>query len=256
MKNLAHKIADNVEVAVKKNIYKKKIGRVTRIGAYGSPTKLIDEIAENTAIETIKKSKLNFNILSEECGFINNKSEKTIILDPIDGSFNAVNGIPFYSISIAFGREKISDIEYGLVRNLVNGDTFEAWKHNGAFFNGNRIHVKSLGKATTFSIYLGNKTTKESYKIAMIPRRVRTLGSVSLEICLVAKGSLDISYYVNKERKRRLRVVDIASSVLILREAGGEVYNENFEKIDIGINLNERTNVIAVGDEKLLEVIK
>lgn len=256
MKKLLLKIADNVEIAVKRHINDPGIGQVTKIGADGSPTKMIDEIAEDMAVETINNSSLNYNILSEECGFIDNHAEKTIIIDPVDGTFNAVNGIPFYSISLAVGKKNLSDIEYGLVRNLVTGDTFTAEKSVGAYFNNKEIHVKPLSKTSTFSVYLGNMTTDLNYQIAKIPRRVRALGSAALEICMVANGSLDLSYYVNKQKDRRLRIIDIAASVLILREAGGEVYNEKFEKLEMGINLKERTNVIAVGSENVLEVIR
>ena len=256
MKKLAYEIANNVEETIKQNTNNSDKGKILRIGADGTPTKLIDEIAEKKALEIINNNGKKYNILSEECGFINNNSENTIILDPVDGTYNAVNNIPFYSISIAFGKKNLSDVEYGLVRNLVNGDTFEARKGDGAFYNNNEIQVKPIKKQPTYSIYMGNSTANKNYEIAKIPRRVRALGSAALEICMVANGSLDLSYYVNKDKKRRLRIIDIAAAVLILREAGGEVYNENFEKVEMGINLNERTNVIAVSDQKILEGIK
>ena len=44
MLKLLSKIADNVEIAVKNHINDPEIGQVTKIGADGSPTKIIDEI--------------------------------------------------------------------------------------------------------------------------------------------------------------------------------------------------------------------
>ena len=67
------------------------------IGADGTPTKYIDKFAEDIAIDFIKKSKLNVNILSEEAGFLDFNGDYTFILDPIDGTRNAVRGIPIYS---------------------------------------------------------------------------------------------------------------------------------------------------------------
>jgi fructose-1,6-bisphosphatase/inositol monophosphatase family enzyme len=53
-----------------------------------------------------------------------------------------------------------------------------------------------------------------------------------------------------------MRVVDIAASTLILREAGGEVFNDTYDILDMNFELKARTNVIAVGDLKALEYLK
>ena len=63
------------------------------------------------------------------------------MLDPVDGTRNAYRGIPFYSVSLAIGTSKISDIEYGIVKNIPTGDVFTAEKHHGAFLNNARIRV-------------------------------------------------------------------------------------------------------------------
>jgi fructose-1,6-bisphosphatase/inositol monophosphatase family enzyme len=252
VKGLIKRIAENVEKAVKENIGNADIGRIVKNGADGSPTKMIDEIAENIALSTVKDNSEKMNILSEEAGFIDNGGEKTIILDPVDGTFNAVQNIPFYAVSIAVGTKKVSDVEYGVVKNLVNGDLFEAEKGKGAFLNGKKISTKSFDeKNPTFSVYLGRKASSKAYEISKKARRIRSMGCASLDLCMVANASTDMYYQVGNP----IRITDIAAGVLILREAGGEVYDEDKKILDMGLNLKERKNFIAVGDKKILGVI-
>lgn len=249
MKQLLFKIANQVESIVKKNIHNKKSKRVIKVNKNGEETKLIDEIAEKVIIKIVGKK---FNILSEEIGFIDNKAEKTIIVDPIDGTFNAINNFPIYSISLAIGKDFLSNVEFALVRNLITTETFYTEKGKGAFLNGKKIKVKEFQKDNSiFSIYLSKNASQQSYEIAKIPRRVRSVGCASLELCFVAKGTFDLYYQVGYP----LRIVDIAGGVLILREAKGEVYNEKKEILDLPFTLDKRANIIAVGDKKILELI-
>jgi len=252
LRSLLRDIAENIAIVVNESIGNPEIGIVVKNGADGSPTKMIDEIAEKAALATVKDSGENVNILSEEAGFINNGGEKTIVLDPVDGTFNAVHHIPFYAVSIAVGTKTLSDVEYGIVRNLVNNDVFEAEKGKGAFLNNKRIKTKNFDeKNPTFSVYLGTKASASAYEISRQARRVRSMGCASLDLCMVANGSTDMYYQMGYP----IRITDIAAGVLILREAGGEIYDENKEILDMGFNLKERKNFVAAGDKKILEMI-
>ena len=81
--------------------------------------------------------------------------------------------------------------------------------------------------------------------------KVRSMGSSSLEMCMVAIGALDF-FVIGKEF---IRVVDIAASTLILREAGGIVKNIFGEELDMPFNLDERSSVVAACNEDLIRKI-
>jgi fructose-1,6-bisphosphatase/inositol monophosphatase family enzyme len=256
LKELLCKIADSVENIVK-NSKDQNLGKDLGMGADGTPTKLIDDEAEKIVLEILKDKGNPLNILSEECGYLDNGAEFTLVMDPIDGTHNAIRGIPFYSISLAVGRKKLSDVRYGLVRNLVSGDTFWSEKGKGAFLNDEKLKVKSFQqKDSLFSIYVGRRATTRTYRVANIPRRARALGCASLEMCLVATGAFDVYFLNYHPSKYAMRVVDIAASTLILREAGGEVFNDTYDILDMDFELTARTNVIAVGDRQALEYLK
>ncbi len=85
------------------------------IGFGGDRSLNIDLISEKILIEKLSEFG---NILSEEAGFIDNSKDKTIIIDPIDGSYNVSNNIPYFGTSIYF--EDIASV----IVNLSNGDYF------------------------------------------------------------------------------------------------------------------------------------
>jgi len=211
------------------------------LGADGTITKYVDKIAEEAAFKVIEKSDVKVNVLSEEIGFVDNDAEYTFVLDPLDGTRNAARGIPFYSVSLAVGKNRISDVEYGIVKNIPTGDVFLAEKGYGAFLNNRRIAVPEIpDKEILSSLALGKNYDKTTIKLAR-KDKVRSLGSASLEMCMVAIGALDF-YVIGKEY---LRCVDIAASTLILREAGGVVTDIHGEELDMPFDLNEHTSVVA-----------
>ncbi len=253
LKLLAHKTVDIICRKIRKSsstdFY--KFGNNVGIGADGTVTKYVDKIAEDAAVRFIEKSKIKVNVLSEEIGFLDRGAEYTFVLDPIDGTRNAYRGIPFYSVSIAIGKSKMSDVEYGIVKNIPTGDVFIAEKSHGAFFNKNRIVVPDVpDKELLSSLSLGKNFAKLTLSLAK-KDKVRSLGSASLEMCMVALGSLDF-YVVGKDY---IRIVDIAASSLILREAGGIVTNINGEELDMLFTLDERSSVVAACNEELVKKI-
>ena len=253
LKILAHKTVDSIYRKIRraKSTEFYKFGNNIGIGADGSVTKYVDKIAEDAALNFLEKSKLKVNILSEEIGFVDLGADYTFVLDPIDGTRNAFRGIPFFAVSLAIGKTKMSDIEYGIVKNIPTGDIFTAKKGYGAFLNKKRIGVPDVpDKELCSSLALGKNFDKLTITLAK-KEKVRSLGSASLEMCMVAIGALDF-YVVGKEY---IRVVDIAASTLILREAGGMVRNIFGEELDLPFNLDERTSVVAACSEELIQKI-
>jgi fructose-1,6-bisphosphatase/inositol monophosphatase family enzyme len=250
-KQLANQIVEKVSKEVKKesknNFY--KLGKTVGIGADGSPTSYIDQVAEDVAIKILEKSEVKVNLLSEEKGFVDFGGTYVFVLDPVDGTRNAYRGIPFYSVSLAIGTSKISDIEYGIVKNIPTGDVFTAEKHQGAFLNNARVRVCEMPFTEMLSsISLGKIYTPRAGVLSK-KGNVRSYGSASLEMCLVAISALDY-YYVGKNI---LRVVDIAAATLIVREAGGYVKTITGDDLDMEFDLIGRTSVLAGCSETLLK---
>ena len=72
-------------------------------------------------------------------------------------------------------------------------------------------------------------------------RRIRTLGSTSLEMALVASGKLDAFV----DLRGMLRVVDVAAGKLILEEAGGIITDAEGRELHLDGNMWQRTDLIG-----------
>lgn len=226
------------------------------MGADGTPTSNIDKVAEDVILECVNEMQLPVNVLSEEAGFIDRNMDRTLVIDPIDGTYNAILGVPFFSVSMAVGTSSMNDIEYGLVRNIVTDDTYKAEKGKGATLNGKRLKVRDyVPKGAAFLVYVGKYAHPHTMEVIKISNRTRAMGCASLEMCMVAEGKFD-GYYMNAQvYKKSIRVVDIAASVLVLREAGGDIVDLQGNRLDMPFDLEVRSNFLAYGDRKVKEVV-
>jgi myo-inositol-1(or 4)-monophosphatase len=251
---LCNDVTSKIKKAVSGLIGKPEAGVTLRIGADGTPTEKIDEVAENAALSVLEADGRSMLFVSEELGQkrIGGKPEFTFVLDPIDGTFNAVNNIPFYCVPIAIGKSDLSDIRFGFVKNLVNGDIYFAQKGKGAFLNNRRIHVSNISEISKLSVL------SYSHRPHAMPinnhnvRRVRVYGSSGLELCYVAAGIFDAFF----DMRGMLRITDIAASKIIVEEAGGMITDDKGEKLHTPLDVKERVNMIASNGlvhDKLLE---
>ncbi len=233
-------------------------------GAGGDVSMDIDIVAEKAIIETIERSNIDLLLISEEIGekFIGDKDEAIknqykLIVDPIDGSNNAVRGIPFSSISIALAvGNKISDIEKAVIIDLTTKDLYWAERGQGAFLNGNKIfvserHKRELIFEIDYRLRNLNKTLDKYKRIIGKSYRIRTMGSCALSLCLVAKGSMDA--FINF--KEIIRLVDAAAGILIVKEAGGKVFTFEGKDLEGELSINTRFAFIA-SNEKLEQYFK
>jgi len=157
----------------------------------------------------------------------------------------------FYSVSLGVGKSILSDVEYGIVKNIPTGEIYFAEKGHGSFLNKKHIIVPDMpAKEVLSSITLGKNFDALTLSLAK-KGVVRSLGSASLEMCMVATGALDF-YVIGKEY---LRVTDIAASTIILKEAGGIVTDIHGKDLDMSLSLDDRTSVIAACNEELVRKI-
>lgn len=150
-----------------------------------------------------------FRVISEESG-TSGSGELTVVVDPIDGSTNCDRGVPFFSTSIAVLRG--DELIAGLVRNQATGTVFEAELGSGATRDGLPIHPST---ETNIAKAIVGSSGYPSHNLGWSQNR--SLGAASLEICLVADGSLDV-YGV--AQGTGLNTWDYLAGLLIAREAG------------------------------------
>ena len=188
----------------------------------------------DVAVEIYLKKKFskkfkNFNIIAEESDNANIEFNNSIIIDPIDGTTNFVNGVPHTAISVGVYKNKKPYL--AVVYNPILDELYTAKIGKGAFLNGKKLKVshendfqKSL-LATGFPYTSGtnendlNDVIKKIKTILPLCQDLRRLGSAALDLCYVARGVYQGYYEMN------LKPWDVSAGVLILTEAGGMVSN-------------------------------
>lgn len=256
---ISHKIMEEVDDAISPLVGQVKAGETVKMGADGTPTKLIDLVAEEKVVEILESTELPLTLVSEEIGrfkFGDDPSKVIFVVDPLDGTSNALKNIPAYGISLAVAEISkiedsmtIKDVEMGFVKNFATGDIYEAVKGRGAILNGESIFTSKEGDISTSSIgaYIYRADMKKVDKLCKMVRRMRILGSVAIELCYVADGTYDAFLDV----RGNLRIVDVSAARLIVEEAGGMVTNEYNQPLSGKLNVLERTSIIASGNSNI-----
>ena len=89
---------------------------------YKGKTDLITNIdldSEKSIINNILYSYPNHNILSEERGSINHKSDYVWVVDPLDGTTNFVHGYPSFGVSIGLLYKNLSLRKSSKIKKIV-----------------------------------------------------------------------------------------------------------------------------------------
>ena len=228
------------------------------IGAGGDVSRNIDIIAEKTVLDYLKEINFQCTVLGEECGKVtlSDNPKGFLIMDAIDGSANAVRGVPFFCSSLAFATEnKLSSITDGVIKNLSNNETYWATKNKGAFFNNKQIKVhkkdpiyKIVGINTSgASIALMNKL----HPIFENHNHTRHFGANALEMAMFARGLMDVFI----DLRGKIRIQDIAAGYLIIKEAGGILLDGELNPLDADLDYGTRVSFIAAANQKILDEI-
>jgi myo-inositol-1(or 4)-monophosphatase len=157
------------------------------------------------------------------------EAEHLWIVDPIDGSLNFSQGLPFYSVSIGFRED--GSYRLGVVYDPNRDELFDAVLGKGARLNGQSIRVDKLlegYRALERALIATDWPTESEPRqkalqlSAMLCSHVtglNVLGSPALGLCYVACGRLHGYFHVN------MFLWDLAAGGVILREAGGTLTN-------------------------------
>jgi myo-inositol-1(or 4)-monophosphatase len=225
-------------------------------GAGGDISRRIDIVAEKTVLDYLKEIKFDCIVLGEECGRVElSKNPKGfVIMDAIDGSTNAVRGIPFFCCSLAFATgNKLSSITDSVVMDLSNGEMYYATKGKGAFLNGKRIHVNEKNHFY-FVVGLDMSGISQDMLQRLSPiisasNHVRHFGAVALELAIFARGLVDVFV----DLRDKLRITDVAAGYLIALEADGYIIDKSGKLLDADLSYDNRISFIAAANKEYLD---
>jgi myo-inositol-1(or 4)-monophosphatase len=224
---------------------------VIGLGAGGDQTVHLDQLAERIVVRHLEqayRSGFRFQLISEELGERAFGGEPLVLADPLDGSFNAKMGLPYYSVVLAVTEgDRFADVRLGYVQNLVTGDEFHAIHGAGAFRNGKPLQPAPPpfdGRSiplVQFDAPSGVEPRERAAPIFARAEKVRQLGSAALNLCHTATGGVALQV-----TPAPVRSFDLAGPLLILKEAGGTATDFEGRSIDsVSVRLDARTTLLA-----------
>ena len=125
------------------------------------------------------------NIFSEEYGFLDNNSEFTIIIDPLDGSNNFYSNLPYFGTSVALKKDEKTIA--GFVTNLSTGIIkYRAFEDEVKYFSLHEMKEKRffIQNKTKLAIFeRAYEYPKICKKLSDLKIKFRCLGAVALSLC-------------------------------------------------------------------------
>ena len=183
-----------------------------------------DHASEALILKRIRSAYPACAILSEESGASEDTSPYVWIADPLDGTTNFAHGFPIFSVTIALLVNET--IELGVTYNPIYGEFYTARRGQGAYLNGQPLHVSSTPTLDKSLLVTGfpydrrtntNNNIRQFTDFSVRAQGVLRLGSAALDLGAVAAGWLD-GYW-----EWKISPWDIAAGVLLVTEAGGQV---------------------------------
>ena len=190
----------------------------------GKEVKLIADRELNFVMLQKLKKLSSFNILSEENDEkVLNKNDYNWILDPLDGSFNYLRGIPLYCISLGLwmGNEPI----LGVIYDLTQDDIYHGIIGENAYKNKIKISVSRVNLSSDAVLCTGFPVNYSYSKDNVINfvnnvqnyKKIRLFGSAAMSLSFVACGRVDA--YIEDD----IMIWDVAAGIAIVKAAGGQV---------------------------------
>ena len=220
-------------------------------GAAGDKTFPIDRWAEEIIIAGLDSCGEPCTVISEEAGFVDIRGGgHRVIIDPVDGSKNAISGIPFFCTSIAVASaDTIGSVFLAYIINLLTGDEFWAERSSGAFMNGSRLSAQAddLLALVSYEAQVPARDLPYIVPLLSAARKTRCFGSTALDLVYLASGAASVFVCPAPSRS-----FDFAAGWLLAKEAGATVTDTEGKEIpDVVVGLKRATPLLASGNDAL-----
>lgn len=191
----------------------------------GKDVKISADLHSEKIIINMLRAKSEFDILTEEKGFLPGGSEKRLlwIVDPLDGTMNFLRGIPISCVSVGLWRGNRPLL--GVIYDFNKNELFSGIAGKIAFLNQRRIKVSAVSEEANAVLCTGFPVNTDFSSSGVLKftrqiqsyKKVRLIGSAALSLAYVAAGRADV-YHENN-----IMLWDVAAGAAIITGAGGNV---------------------------------
>ena len=207
------------------------LAQTSGMGADETPTKWLDELIEDALERALAHHPVN--VLSEERGSLDRGHAATLVIDPLDGTANAVADVPLCCFAGALAVDGV--FVESLTVWLETGQRWAAttrepspWRTTGR---------TELDGAAISLLRPHARNTANWLRVAERAERIRILSSSTLEAALVLQGSTDGFADAGSDTHR---LVDLAPALVSVPPAGGAVIDCAGRPIEFDPDLRRR----------------
>ena len=187
----------------------------------------VDHLSEALIIAAIRERHPTDAFLAEESGSHatgdglapESGSGRVWIIDPVDGTINYANGIPFFCVSIGLAIDGRPSV--GVVLDPTRDELFAATADGPAMLNGEPIAASEKDKLSDFVVQMalaGRAVVTRARAVRKQIRISRSMGSSALGLAYVANGRFDAFI-----QQAGMSNWDVAAGGLIAERAGATV---------------------------------
>lgn len=179
-----------------------------------------DVAAEKKILKIISATFPDHGIFSEEAGTNTKHSDYLWVIDPLDGTTNFINGLPYFGVSVALLHE--NQVVVGVVLDPLRDELFCATHTSPAQLNGSNIKQREpaslpqsvIGLSRGASAPAKMRHGKIYQEVVNHIRTTRVIGSTALALCYAAAGRLQATIINDSP------FYDYAAGLLIAQQAG------------------------------------
>ena len=185
-----------------------------------------DYASERLVIDAIRERYSGDAMLAEESGEHagvlrddGSNNGRTWVIDPLDGTVNYANGIPYYCVSIGLVVDGMPTV--GVIFDPARDDLYDATADGPARLGGEPIRASTKDALSDYVLSLaviGRGGLARERRIAPLIRIHRRMGSAALALAYVANGRFDAFV-----QNGGLSPWDVAAAGLIAERAGAVV---------------------------------
>ncbi len=252
-------------------VLKNGFGSISNYETKHNQSNIVTEIdfqSEKVITNLIEDTYPEHNILGEENGYLDKKSQYTWVIDPLDGTSNYTAQIPWFGVLIALLKDRQPVLSGAYLP--MSDELYYATKDGGAFKNDQQIHtggeVDLKNILCCYSLDFSEDQSKTEHEVQIIKRLVqncRNMRSTNslVDFCFIAEGKLGVAI------NQTMKIWDIAALHLILEEAGAKVtdiygnqiiynlsdqsINQNYSAITANHSIHEKINTLIVSVHKV-----
>ena len=213
--SLANFVADEIGIEIKKN-YKKKNIRSSNKNSPNQIVTALDYKIEKITRKLISAKFPDHNIVGEEFEKINNNSDFTWVIDPIDGTKAFMSSIPVFTflLSLKYKNEYL----FGLVDQPILKERFWSYRKK-AYLNNKEIKVRKFINLSKSIIAITDPLMFKNYDLLnkKLFKKVNFVrwGTDALGYMRCAEGIIDAVI------ERDIKIWDIAAVIPIIEGSGG-----------------------------------